>query len=189
MENSLQENVQNIKQDLNEKINEKIKTKREVVHNLRRLNKKLKYLKIEKEALEKLLNDYNEQDLQKLQIKLKSLEFKIQTKALTAKREKELLKDIVEIEKKIAEYRPMIKAKKRKKIVDEEISKLEQLIKQEQEKFEQLTKEIGALLKERKEAEKGKGGHIAQKHALSLTDVIVVEKKNEDKKTKKADKK
>jgi len=170
--------------DLNVKIQELLNKRKEIFKNMKSHIKKLKYLKIENAALEKLLKDYNEKELQKLQIMLKSMEFKVQTKALTAKKERELLKHIMEIEKKIASYRPMIKAKKRKKIIEEEMKKVEDIIKNEEEKIKALNKEIDSLFNEKRKMEKIDKNK--KERQLSLTEIAVIEKKEENKKNKKA---
>jgi uncharacterized coiled-coil DUF342 family protein len=152
-----------------------LEEKRNLLHSLNSHKKKLKYLKIEKEVLEKILKDYNEEELKKLQNKLKGLEFKIQTSVLNQKKEKALVKKIVEIEKKLANYRPMIRAKKRIGIIEEKIKKFEELIKEKEKEIEKMKKQINDLVAKKREIEKTALG-------FSLTEVAVIEEKNKKEK-------
>lgn len=164
-------------------ISKLLEEKRSIIGILKSLTKKFKYLNIEKEALEKLLKDYNEKELQRLQIRLKSLEFKMQTKAITAKKEKELLKEIVDIERKIATFRPMIKAKKRLKFINTEIENLQHKIKEQEERLKQNKEKLDALFKQKREMDKkSKGSAKGIEKTISLTDIAVIEKKEKKKK-------
>ena len=152
-----------------------LEEKKNLLSSLNLHKKKLKYLKIEKEVLEKILKDYNEEELRKLQNKLKSLEFKIQTSVLNQKKEKALVKKIVEIEKKLANYKPMIRAKKRIDIIEEKIKKVEELIKEKEKELEKIKKQIKDLIAEKRGIEKTTLG-------FSLTEMAVIEEKNKKEK-------
>lgn len=168
----------------NSRINELQEKKKALIDRVRAATKKLKYKKIELEAVSRLIENYDEREVQRLQRMLKGLEFKVQTTALTSKTEKDLVKKIMAIEKKLAKWRPMIKAKRRKKYIEEDIKGLEEEIEEVEEKLKEIREELNKLYRDRKSKEMAekKGVKFAEEveDMVSMGDVIVFEE--EDKK-------
>ncbi len=167
------------KNPIDAKIDELNAKKRELIYKVKNATKQLKYKKIELEALVKILKDYDESKVQKLQRRLKSLEFKIATRALNNKAERELVKRIMVIEKELAQFRPMMKAKKRRKFLEEDVSKLEEEIKDLESKLKEIREELRGLFRKKKTEEiaKKRGVSISdeREELVTLGDIIVME--------------
>ncbi len=170
---------------LGEKISKLSEEKHAILQQLRSANKALKYKTIELEALNNLLANYNEKEVQHLQRRRKQLEFKIATNPYGPKREKELVKKVVEIEKKLEKYRPQMKAKKRKKLLEADVEELQKKVSELEKKLKGIRDELRQLFKKKRLREElsKKGGitvsseeEAEEASLVTLEDVVEFEK-------------
>lgn len=157
--------------------------KKQLINKVTKAMKELKYKTIELNALKPMAEKAKKMELSKLIRKLKSLEFKVATSALTPKIEKKYLDKILKIEKQLKKVRPYLRAEKRVKIIEEDIEKLKNEIDEIDKKLKDLRKDIRQLIKKRRIIEKGakKGIELFSDepdHMVSLEDVVVIEKED-----------
>ncbi len=168
---------------LDAEITQLTEQKKELIERVTKAMKELKYKTIELNALRPMAEKAKKMELDRLIRKLKSLEFKVATSALTPKAEKKYLDRILKIEKQLKKVRPYLRAEKRVKILEEDIEKLQAEIKELDEKLKEIRKNIRELIKKKRMIEKGakKGIELfadEPDHMVSLEDVVVIEKED-----------
>ncbi len=157
--------------------------KKQLIDKVTKAMKELKYKTIELNALRPMAEKAKKMELDKLIRKLKSLEFKVATSALTPKAEKKYLDKILKIEKQLKKVRPYLRAEKRVKILEEDIEKLQVEIEEIDGKLKDLRKNIRELIRKKRMIEKGAKRGIElfadePDHMVSLEDVVVIEKED-----------
>lgn len=165
--------------ELKRKIRKLEEEKKSLIEDLKKSMKNLKYKKIEYQALVPLAKKAQELKIDTVLKKLRALEFKLSTQAISPKAEKKLIKQILELEKKLEKYRPMIIARKRISYVEKDIKELEEKIKEIESKLSEIRKNIGKLNSTLKNVIEGKKRGILygqEEVELSLENIAVIEK-------------
>ena len=152
--------------------------KQELIEKVKRISKGLKYKTIELKALEPLEAQAEKENPFILIRKLKKLEFRLSTQASTPKMEKEMMKEIIDLERKIRKVKPLLTASSRIRRVREDLKYYEtEMVKIESE-LKVLREKLKDLIDKRKveRAEEKKGisyqqEETADEHFISLEDM------------------
>ncbi|BCS90899.1 MAG: hypothetical protein ARM1_0356 [Candidatus Micrarchaeota archaeon] len=124
-----------------------------LIGDLRGLRRKQMYKKEELEAIDRLIKlnitpeqlESNKKEIRRL-IKLKKrIEFRMYTEPMSLTREKELAKQIEDIEAKIRELNKYVRLEKKKELIADDIQKLDSSIKTTLDSINNINKELDAL--------------------------------------------
>ncbi len=157
-------------EEMEAKIKELESEKAGLIKQIQRLNERLKYKKLELQALQPFLEQTKDANPGPLKRKLRALEFRISTQALTPTIERNLVRKVKEIEEKLKEFKPIEQARRKKKYLEGDIEEIEGKIKEIEEKLNSIRAELKDLYKERKR-KKSVGDHT-----VTLADVAIIEK-------------
>lgn len=107
--------------DLKARIDELEKKKGELIERIQQLNRRVRYKKYEKKALEPFLEKTKDVQIAPFRKRKKALEFRISTSAYTPQMEREWLKEVRKIDEKLEELKEVEKARRKKRYVDQDI--------------------------------------------------------------------
>jgi len=107
------------------KIEELEKRKAELIEKIKKINRRLRYKKYEKKALEPFLEQTKTVVVEPYRRKKRILEFKISTQAYTPKLEKEWLKEVKKVDKKLEELKEVERARRKSRYIDKDIEEAE----------------------------------------------------------------
>jgi hypothetical protein len=152
--------------------------KQELIERIKRISKGLKYKTIELKALEPLEAQAEKENPFILIRKLKKLEFRLSTQASTPKMEKLMMKEIIDLERKIRKVKPLLTASSRIRRVREDLKYYEgEMVKIESE-LKTIRERLRDLIDKRKmdrAAEKNgisyEQEETAEEHFTSLEDM------------------
>ena len=108
--------------ELRTRIEELEKKKSELIERIKQLNRRIRYKKYEQKALEPFLEQTKDVKIAPFHKMKRALEFKISTAAYTPKMEKELIKQLREVDKKLDEVREVERARRKIKYVEQDIT-------------------------------------------------------------------
>jgi len=108
--------------ELRTKIEELEKKKSELIERIKQLNRRIRYKKYEQKALEPFLEQTKDVKVAPYHKQKRALEFRISTAAYTPKMEKDLIKQLREVDKKLDEVREVERARRKIKYVEQDIS-------------------------------------------------------------------
>lgn len=109
-------------EELRTKIEELERKKSELIERIKQLNRRIRYKKYEQKALEPFLEQTKDVKVAPYHKQKRALEFRISTAAYTPKMEKELIKELREVDKKLDEVREVERARRKIRYVEQDIS-------------------------------------------------------------------
>jgi len=115
-------------EELKARIDELEKKKGDLIEKIKRLNRRVRYKKYEKKALEPFLEQTKDVHIAPFRKRKKALEFKISTSAYTPRMEREWLKEVRKIDEKLDELREVERARRKKRYVEQDIEEGEKEI-------------------------------------------------------------
>ena len=129
-------------EELKVKIDELEKNKAALIERIQELNKRLRYKKYEQNALEPFLEETKNIRIGPLRKNKRDLEFRIATQAYTPQIEKELLKEMRIIDAELIKIREVEWARKKKKLVDQDVLDANKEILTIEEKLKAIREEL-----------------------------------------------
>ena len=167
--------IEEVEQRIEELENKKSKLISEIKKNYGRI----RYKKYEEKALEPFLKETQDVMVGPVRKKLRRLEFKIATQAYTPQIERQLVKDVKKVEDKLKELRAVEKARRKKKLVKQDIEEAENRISEIEEELTGMRAELKELYGKRKALRSGKkhGIIFGEKpdDIVSMEDIVVLE--------------
>jgi len=162
------------------KIDELEGRKTDLIEKIKKINRRLRYKRYEKKALEPFLEKTKEVVVEPLRRKKRIMEFKIATQAYTPKMEREWLKEVKKVDKKLDELREVERARRKKRYIDRDIEdgeKAVEFIETELKKLRDDLKKLYDAMKEfRSVARKAATAEKrAQDEMVSLGDLALIE--------------
>jgi len=145
---------------LEEEIKRLEEEKRGLIEKIRKVTKQRKYVEIELKALLPLAEQAEKEKVGDIVRRIKMLEFEVSTKALTPKAEKKYIKKIMELERKLAEKRPLLRAKKRVKFLSEDLERLKAEEEEIDKQIKAVKEKLRELYRKRRFAEEAKKKNI-----------------------------
>ena len=112
----------------NAKIKELEDTKTDMIDRIRYLIRRIKYKKFEQKALEPYLEQTKEVQIMPLRKRKNMIEFTIATAAYTPRLERDMIKEIRNLEKQLESVKEVERARRKKRYVDEDIARGEEEI-------------------------------------------------------------
>lgn len=168
-------------EELRSKIEELEKKKSELIERIKQLNRRIRYKKYEKKALEPFLEQTKEVRTGQYHKRKKGLEFKIATSAYTPKMEKDLIKELKKVEKKLDEVREVERARRKYQYVEKDILEGETEVGQIEVELKSIRDELKKLYNELKTvriaARKQAAAEArAEEDLVALGDLALIEK-------------
>ncbi len=170
------------KPKLKERITELEEKKKGLIEKIKKYNKELKLKNMEYSAIQKLIEQGNSEDINRIVRQLRVLEFKISTQALTPSAEKKYIKKIMELEKKLKKLKPYLNAKKRKQYLEKVINQVKENISKIEGELKEIRTELKELYKQFKLVKKASKsgiefGQDKDENMLTLEDIVEIEEK------------
>ncbi len=106
---------------LRARIDELEKQKSELIERIKKLNRRIRYKKYEKKALQPFLEQTKDVKVAPYRKQKRALEFKISTAAFTPRMEKELLKRLRKVDEQLDEVKEVERARRKIKYVEQDI--------------------------------------------------------------------
>ena len=168
-------------EEIKVKVEELEKRKAELIERIKKINRRLKYKRYEKKALEPFLEKTKEVAVEPIRRRKRILEFKIATQAYTPKIEKEWLKEVKKVDKRLEELREVERARRKSRYIDRDIEEAEQAVGVIETELKSLRGDLKKLydgMREmRAQARKTVGAEKrAQDEMVSLGDLALIEK-------------
>ncbi len=167
--------IEEVEQRIEELENKKSKLISEIKKNYGRI----RYKKYEEKALEPFLKETQDVMVGPVRKKLRRLEFKIATQAYTPQIERQLVKEVKKVEDKLKELRAVEKARRKKKLVKQDIEEAENRISEIEEELKGMRAELRELYGKRKALRSGKKHGIVfgekPDDMVSMEDIVVLE--------------
>lgn len=167
-------------EELKNKITNLEKKKEALIEKIKKINKRLRYKKYEQKALEPFLEKTKDIRVEQFRRQKRVLEFKIATQAYTPRIEREWVKEVKKIDKKLDEVREIERARKKIRYITQDIEDGEKEIKKIEEDlnvFRDDLKKLYSDMKVAKNAER-KAALVAKKEErelVSLGDLAMLE--------------
>ncbi|MFP3949773.1 MAG: hypothetical protein ACLFUZ_01630 [Candidatus Micrarchaeia archaeon] len=167
--------IEEVEQRIEELENKKSKLISEIKKNYGRI----RYKKYEEKALEPFLKETQDVMVGPVRKKLRRLEFKIATQAYTPQIERQLVKEVKKVEDKLKELRAVEKARRKKKLVKQDIEDAENRISEIEGELKGMRAELKELYGKRKALRSGKKHGIVfgekPDEMVSMEDIVVLE--------------
>jgi uncharacterized coiled-coil DUF342 family protein len=161
------------KGSLEDEISKLTARKNELIERVQRVSKGLKYKTIELKALEPLAAQAERENPFILIRKLKKLEFRLSTQASTPKTEKLMMKDIIDLERKIRKVKPLLTASSRIRRVREDLKYYsDEMVKVEAE-LTDLRARLRELIGRKKETRAAERKDISYNETVEVADEFV----------------
>lgn len=146
---------------------------------------RIRYKKYEEKALEPFLKETEGVRVGPVRKRLRQLEFRISTQAYTPQMERQMVKDVKKVEEELKGMRQIERARRKKKLVQQDILEAEKRIaeiEEELKKIRETLKELYGKARTLKAAAK-RGITFGEKHEnlVSMADVVIIEKEEEKK--------
>jgi uncharacterized coiled-coil DUF342 family protein len=176
-------------EEIEERIKQLEEEKKTLIEEIKELNNRLRYKTMEHKALLPFVEKTKDVRVDNIIKQLKGLEFKVATQAHTPQMERNLVKKIMELEKELSKHKGVFRARKKLKLIESDLNEIKKKIEEVEGKLKAIRKELKGLyekLKIKKAAEK-RGATYGEKtdHMITLEDVVVVEKSENNGKKKK----
>ncbi|MEM2908929.1 MAG: hypothetical protein QXT05_00115 [Candidatus Bilamarchaeaceae archaeon] len=167
--------------ELKAKILELEKKKAELIEKIKVINRRLRYKRYEQKALEPFLEKTKNVDIEPIKRRKRSLEFRIATQAYTPKIEREWIKEVKDIDEKLAEVREIERARKKIRYILADIEKGEKEVKDIEEDLKKIREELRKLYSEMKsvrnaERKAALAKEKEEEELVSLEDLAMIEK-------------
>ncbi len=165
-------------EELRTKIEELEKDKAMLIERIRGLNRRVRYKKYEKKALEPFLEQTKDVKIAPYRRKKRGLEFRISTQAYTPRLEKEWLKQLKKVEKKLDELKEIERARRKRRYVEKDIEEGEKAIGDIEKELHGLRTELRKLYEELRtvRAEKRRSAPAERKEEMiALEDLAFIE--------------
>ncbi len=167
-------------EEIKSKIEELEKRKAELIEQIKKINRRLRYKKYEKKALEPFLEQTKAVVIEPIRRKKRILEFKISTQAYTPKLEKEWLKEVKKVDKKLDELREVERARRKNRYIDKDIEDAEKEVVQIETELKSLRDDLKKLydaMKEFRAAARKAAGEAKreQDEMVALGDLALIE--------------
>ncbi|MEW5996095.1 MAG: hypothetical protein AB1657_00675 [Candidatus Micrarchaeota archaeon] len=140
---------------------------------------RIRYKKYEEKALEPFLKETENVRVGPVRKRLRQLEFRISTQAFTPQMERQMVKDVKKVEEELKGMRQVERARRKKKLVQQDILDAEKRIaeiEEELKKIRETLKELYGKARTLKTAAK-RGVTFGEKHEnlVSLGDIVIIE--------------
>ena len=168
-------------EELKSKIEELEQQKASLIERIRALNRRVRYKKYEKKALEPFLEQTKDVQISPYRRKKRGLEFRISTQAYTPRLEKEWLKQLRKVDEKLDELKEIERARRKKRYVEKDIEEGEKEIGEIEKQLQGLRGELKKLYDELRgvRAEKRKTAPQERKEEMvALGDLALIEENN-----------
>jgi hypothetical protein len=126
------------------------KKKGDLIDRIKQLNRRVRYKKYEKKALEPFLEQTKEIQIYPLRKRKKAMEFRIATQAYTPRMEREWLKEVKKLDEKLKDLQEVERARRKKKYVDQDIEEGEQEIVTIEKELKTIREQLKKLYDEHK---------------------------------------
>lgn len=156
--------------------------KSKLIDRIKVLNRRVRYKKYEKKALEPFLEQTKDVRIAPFRRKKRGLEFRISTQAFTPRQEREMLKRLRKVEDKLNELREVERARRKKKYVERDIEEGEKEIGEIEEKLQSLRADLRKYYDELKtiRTERRRSAPKERKEEMvALGDLALMEKNGE----------
>jgi predicted nucleic acid-binding Zn-ribbon protein len=168
-------------EEIRAKIEELEKRKAELIEKIKKINRRLRYKKYEQKALEPFLEQTKTVVVEPYRRKKRILEFKISTQAYTPKLEKEWLKEVKKVDKKLDELKEVERARRKKRYIEKDIAEAEKEVEKIETELKSLREDLKKLYDAMREykaaARKAEGAEKrAREEMVSLGDLALIEK-------------
>lgn len=144
---------------------------------------RIRYKKYEEKALEPFLKETEGIMVGPVRKKLRMLEFKIATQAYTPQIERQLVKEVKKVEAELNELRAVEKARRKKKLVQQDIVDCEKRILEIEEELKGMRSELRDLYGKLKNVKSSKKHGIVfgekPEDMVSMEDIVVFEDNRE----------
>ncbi len=166
----------------NAKIKELEDTKTEMIDRIRYLMRRIKYKKFEQKALEPYLEQTRDVQIMPLRKRKSMIEFQIATAAYTPRLERDMLKEARNLEKQLEAVKEVEKARRKKRYVDEDISRGEEEIQDIEKKLVTLRDNLRRTYDDAKSVRmaakrSAMAASIAEEDMVALGDMAMIETK------------
>ncbi|MBD3397934.1 hypothetical protein GF412_02135 [Candidatus Micrarchaeota archaeon] len=166
-------------EEVEARINELENSKSKLIGEIKKNYGRIRYKKYEEKALEPFLKETENVMVGPVRKKLRRLEFKIATQAYTPQIERQLVKEVKKVEDELKELRAVEKARRKKKLVKQDIEECENRILEIEEELKGMRSELKDLYAKRKTLQSGKkhGVIFGEKpdDMVSMEDIVVIE--------------
>jgi len=153
--------------------------KTKLINEIKKNYGRIRYKKYEEKALEPFLKETENVKIGPVRKKLRRLEFKIATQAFTPQIERQLVKEVKKVEEELKELRAIEKARRKKKLVAQDIVECEERILEIEEELKGMRSELKDLYDQLKTTKSGKkhGVVFGEKpdDMVSMEDIVVIE--------------
>ncbi len=168
-------------EEVRSEIEELEKRKAELIEKIKKVNRRLRYKKYEQKALEPFLEQTKTVVVEPYRRRKRILEFKISTQAYTPKLEREWLKEVKKVDKKLDELKEIERARRKKRYIDKDIDEAEKEVGHIEIELKSLRGDLKKLYDAMREfrsvARKAAGVEKrAQDEMVSLGDIALIEK-------------
>jgi uncharacterized coiled-coil DUF342 family protein len=130
------------------RVDELEKKKGDLIERIKKLNRRIRYKKYEKKALEPFLEQTKDVKIAPFRKRKKALEFKISTSAYTPRMEREWLKEVRKLDEKLEELKEVERARRKKRYVEQDIEEGEKEISTIEEELKVIRGELRQLYDE-----------------------------------------
>ena len=171
-------------EDLEAKIKELEDKKSKLIAEIKKNYGRIRYKKYEEKALEPFLKETENIQIEPVRRKLRSLEFKISTQAYTSQLEKQMIKEVKKVEAELGKMRLVEKARRKKRLVTQDILDCEKRIAEIEEELKVMRAELRELygkfksLKGSSNKREGSRGLVfgeKPEDMVSMEDIVIIE--------------
>jgi len=159
--------------------------KTKLINEIKKNYGRIRYKKYEGKALEPFLKETENVMIGPVRKKLRRLEFKIATQAYTPQIERQLVKEVKKVEAELKELRAVEKARRKKKLVAQDIVDCEKRIEEIEGELKGMRSELRELYGKLKTMKSGKKHGIVfgekPDEMVSMEDIVVIEDTREKK--------
>lgn len=186
MADDKKENPENVEENLRTNIENLEKKKGELIERIKHLNRRVRYKKYEKKALEPFLKQTENIRIHPLRKRKRAMEFRIATQAYTPRMEREWLKEVKKLDEKLKELREVERARRKKKYVEKDIEDGEKEIEKIEVELKSIRGDLKKLYDEHKSVRavvRRNAAAVARQEEdlVALGDVALFEKDGEGK--------
>jgi len=159
--------------------------KTKLINEIKKNYGRIRYKKYEEKALEPFLKETQHVMIGPVRKKLRRLEFKIATEAYTPQIERQLVKEVKKVEDELKELRAVEKARRKKKLVQQDIVDCDKRIEEIEVDLKGMRSELRDLYGKLKTMKSGKkhGLVFGEKpdDMVSMEDIVIIEDTREKK--------
>lgn len=171
-------------EELETKIKELEDKKSKLIAEIKKNYGRIRYKKYEEKALEPFLKETENVMIEPVRRKLRSLEFKISTQAYTPQLERQMIKEVKKVEEELGKMRAIEKARRKKRLVAQDIAECEKRITEIEEELKGMRAELRELYGKLKSVKgssskprEGRGLVFGEKpeDMVSMEDIVIIE--------------